>query len=279
MKPRQIRTLAQKSDKILFEELARGMQLTRENASRLWSASRAIRQADNLQASCILRIVAEEEEAKYLMLLDAARCNRDNQLRHHLKRFYNHLARGIYARACSWKSSTYGEHIRYVDQERQKFYLDGPNDVDWIFRNSILEEREEVFYVDYIEREDSFTWVSPSDKISQDTLLKLNIPSHAVSLVEMLDKAGYSSAAALEIVSQRWHDIKLDPEVHHAWVRQLMADELGEFDNKGISGTRDPQFINALVWNYTFPLHLADLSEISVSMEDLKEERNRHSLI
>jgi hypothetical protein len=42
------------------------------------------------------------------------------------------------------------EAVTYLARERQALYLDGPEDVDWIFRNAIEQRREEAIYVYYI---------------------------------------------------------------------------------------------------------------------------------
>jgi hypothetical protein len=53
-------------------------------------------------------------------------------------------------RACGMRPGTLAELQEYVDNHREEFYLDGPNDVDWIFRNEVLEGREGALYVDYV---------------------------------------------------------------------------------------------------------------------------------
>jgi hypothetical protein len=49
-----------------------------------------------------------------------------------------------------------------VDRERKEFYLDGPNDVDWIFYNDILRTREETIYVDFVENDGQHVWHDPT---------------------------------------------------------------------------------------------------------------------
>jgi hypothetical protein len=51
--------------------------------------------------------VAEEEAGKFLILFDAARCPR-LWLGHHLKKFNDQLAKGIYADAYGWHAATCG---------------------------------------------------------------------------------------------------------------------------------------------------------------------------
>jgi hypothetical protein len=82
--------------------------------------------------------------------------------------------------------------VRYVDLLRRNYYLDGPNDVDWLFRNEIMAEREERLYVDYVETDDGDMWISPRryDGIGP------RYASGAVELVGALSRAGMSNARA-----------------------------------------------------------------------------------
>ncbi len=60
-------------------------------------------------------------------------------------------ARSLYAEYYNLASpSDLTEIQRYVDRERQTLYLEGLNDVDWVFRNDILRKRGESIYVDYV---------------------------------------------------------------------------------------------------------------------------------
>jgi len=55
-----------------------------------------------------------------------------------------------------------------MERERRRFYLDGPNGIDWIFPRAISTDREQAMYVDYVK---DFTdvsggerlWISPAD--------------------------------------------------------------------------------------------------------------------
>lgn len=87
----------------------------------------------------ILDQLASEEAAKFLMLLDAASCPRELLKGHLVRRFYDHLTRAIYVAACHWKPGSFREFRSYVERERQSHYLDGPNGLDWIYRNSSRE--------------------------------------------------------------------------------------------------------------------------------------------
>ena len=83
-----------------------------------------------------------EEAAKYHILLDAVRTDRRaTAFSTQLSRFNDHLAKGLYAGYQSTAPASYGESLAFLERERRELYLDGFNDVDWIFGNDILRER------------------------------------------------------------------------------------------------------------------------------------------
>ena len=151
MIPRRVAALADLEDADLFARVSEGLALIAEAANTIYASAKALSIQEHGRGSNILLGVAKEEASKYLILLDAIRCPRSpkQSLQKHLKRFSHHLARGIYAEASWWRVGTFGQLRKYVDMERADFFLDGPNDVDWIFRNEITREREEALYVDY----------------------------------------------------------------------------------------------------------------------------------
>ena len=136
---RAIKDLCQLADAELFGEVATGISHIVNNANRLDSAAAKLSENDHRHAARIVGNLAEEEAAKGLILLDAVRCprNRSADRDRTLGYFYDHLAKGIYAEACGWRPADFAEVTRYVESERKEFYLDGPNDVDWIFPNRI----------------------------------------------------------------------------------------------------------------------------------------------
>ena len=73
--------------------------------------------------------------------------------------------------------------MKGVDDERRSPYLDGPNDVDWIYPNSITQQWMDDLYVGYV-REDSEEggqgkcyWASPRVDDSMDTILRHHTPA------------------------------------------------------------------------------------------------------
>jgi len=155
--------LSQLADADLFSTGARGLRLILANALNLWRQASFAERAGHKQGAVILTGFAEEEAAKFHILMDAIRCPRDNRFSEHLRNFYDHLARGIYARHYEARPADFEEVKRYVNSERVALYLDGPEGFEWIFRNQIIERRESQIYVDYIQPEESrHSWSCPT---------------------------------------------------------------------------------------------------------------------
>jgi AbiV family abortive infection protein len=134
--------------------------LAARNALALEADARELWQQKRGRGHAALRCHATEEAAKFLVLLDAVRCPRDPRdvLERQLSRFHDHLAKGIYARYCDLEPHTLADADRFTETDRLDFYLDGPNDVDWIFPNSILFARESALYVDYVKTDEGHVW-------------------------------------------------------------------------------------------------------------------------
>ncbi len=130
MKHKAIPDLAQLSDSDFLREIATGLTLLHNNANEIQKSATLLFEANNHVASQILQLVANEEAAKYFILLDAARCPLGSAKRGaQLRKFNDHLAKGIYAKALDWRPDKLGALRRYVSTELDKFYLDGPSDV------------------------------------------------------------------------------------------------------------------------------------------------------
>src|SRR4051812_19358894 len=98
MRPRAVHDLAQLGDTEFFSELAKGIGLCFANAARLMEDVAAPSQQGRFQTTRILQNVANEETAKAMILLDAARCRRhpSELVVHQLRYFADHLPKGLY---------------------------------------------------------------------------------------------------------------------------------------------------------------------------------------
>ena len=128
------------------------MPLIVDNAVSLDETAHRLYREKESRASEIMQGFAEEEAAKFLILIDFVRCPRDSDRRAQvLKRFYDHVEKRVYAMTCSYpRIASFRELSELVDSECRSYYLDGPNWVDWISPNSISANREQALYVDYV---------------------------------------------------------------------------------------------------------------------------------
>ena len=110
MRERRIKDLVQLSDTDFIRTTSEGLSLIVENAGQLATAAKSLKDAKHPQGTEILKLMAGEEAAKFLILMDAVRCPlKETKLRSRtLGYYYNHLARGIYADLASAPSSASG---------------------------------------------------------------------------------------------------------------------------------------------------------------------------
>jgi AbiV family abortive infection protein len=121
------------------------MRAVLANARSLVEDAEVLAEAGRQLSAALLLTVAEVEAARYHVLLDAVRCERRGpNVARQLKRFNDHLAKGLYARYVMIVPASFGEALEFLERERRMLYLDGPNDVDRIFGNSILQDRNKL---------------------------------------------------------------------------------------------------------------------------------------
>jgi hypothetical protein len=269
---RAIKSLANLPDDRLFREIAEGLGLVHEHAAEL---ARCLREASRPRSIRVLEPLLREEAAKYLILLDAVRCPRSG-LADQLSKFSNHVARLIYADVCDWHVASFGELAGYIGHDLQQYYLDGPNDVDWIFRNSINSEREEALYVDYLRNDDgTFRWHSP---LGCDDAFRLGIPEPSVvRLVAAMHEAGLGSAPALAVIAKHWRDVVVGDDTTVGELHELNLGTLKALESAGLLIECDPAVYRAIIHGWSFPLHTQSLKEIEVDVGELRRRRDAWS--
>ena len=144
--PRRMSRLEQMTESSKREAMSYGLAKIAENVRSLLTEVDRIGNTA-ARASTILTHIAAEEAGKGFIMVDYMRPYSDmsGEMRsRHLKNVYFHLARGIYVKYYESRPDTFREVQSIVDSYRVSHYLDGPNDVDWIFRNEIENERERV---------------------------------------------------------------------------------------------------------------------------------------
>jgi hypothetical protein len=254
--------------------IAEGLGLIAEHITTLHGDLLHLIQVGRRRSAAVVDGLAQEEAAKALILLDVVRMGwRDQALvRRQLSRFYNHLARGIYARVVEGRPADFAEVRRYVDNLRRSRYLDGPNDVDWIFRNTIMAEREDDLYVDYVVAEDERFWTTPARRDDYSAVR----PGMIIELVIALDRLGCLSVEGLGVVATAWHGqlIKDDTpwKIVAAINRQIVDASLRAGLAQRELTDRD---VRLILEQWTFPLFYLDLKEEKVESKDLQAQRDR----
>lgn len=275
---RSIKHLCQLDDDRLFAECAIGIEKVVEVVQRLDAAAASLSASgQNLPAS-ILGDLAAEEAAKVLILIDLIRCPKARGLeRSRVARyFYDHVAKGVYAIASRWNVADFNELAEGINEKRAAYYLDGPNDVDWIFRNSILQEREDQMYVGYV-RDDTEgeglgepIWTSPdadsSFPYSQPFIVRI-----AISLFSV----GLTSPASLKIIASIWRHVNPSPAMPVEELWGLNHKTLEELHAAGHL-KKEAEAEYGFVWKkWPYPMWPLDLTEDKKNAEDLKKALRR----
>jgi hypothetical protein len=274
MEPRMVHLLAGVPDDKLIHEVARGLTLIFEHVSQLQSSIETLCEEKQPRGVAAVRTIADEEAAKYLILVDAIRCPRkaQRQRAEQLRRCNDHLSKGIYAYIAGMSPADLGEIRRIAKGLRQSYYLDGPTDYDWIFRNSIEEQRERTLYVDYVRTDEGADWEAPD--VHDDRIFLYGDPSGVVRIVQALTHAGIASVDGLRVVAEVWRNFVPEAETHWQEVaprNRLTLEMLQERDLVGDAFTdRDAQVI---VDEWTFPLHHEELSVIRVNLDELRRRQ------
>lgn len=278
MRARAIGDLAQLSDADLFNEVAAGLELIGNHVVALEQDGRELAGLRRQRGSRILLALVEEEAAKYLILVDAVRCPRDpgERFAAHLRRFNDHLAKGLYRQASRFALTPYENFLDHLRFDRAQFYLDGPNDVDWIFRNSISDARERAMYVDYVATDEDHLWVAPQHTESDDDTA-FAFPHQMPAIVEMatsLHQVGVGVPGALKLLADVWRPVEMVPAFGWHDLRELNTTTLHALSDAGLLREASSSTYSTIVNRWMFPLHSADLSLIKVDKNDLRRAQD-----
>ena len=273
-----IKDLAQLPDRRLFEEIAIGIRHIVENAESLESVAVRLAKMKEHRACGIIRSLVEEEAAKVLILLDVVRCpkgERNGRMRA-LNSFYSHLAKRIYAEACSWRPSNFYDLEQYIDLERREYYLDGPNDVDWIFLYDAKAERERRMYVDYVqdvtEQDGERYWVFPTATTSGERHDEHDTPT-CLCMVRALHRVGVTTPEG-SVVSRVWREFRPSPDTTSIELSQWTRRTLDEVPKKEPYSDLLEEDLRAIVFDWPFPLWSFCLTRMrKQSLDELRGQR------
>lgn len=255
--------------------IAEGLELLVENVATLDAGVEVLRDAESKRGLWVLAGQADEEAAKILILLDLMRMDPRDQraMTRQLQRFHQHLARCIYVEMVHMSPANFLEVHAIVESMRPSHYLDGPNDVDWIYPNQLLAERERRLYVDLISEDKRQRWTTPA----QDEALGFGGPSAAVrDLVRSFARLGLTSAAGLALVAETWSGRDVEDETHWGAIVTINSEIAEALVDRGLLTAHAEQAdLDRLVSGWGFPLGALDLSQLEVSPAELHEEQER----
>ena len=262
-----------------FPVLAEGAELIAENVETLAEDIEALGEKRRYRAVAALRVFAEEEAAKVLIILDIARGGwRDQKVtKSALGSFYSHLSRGLYVQPYGGSPADLAEVRRYVDMWRREFYLDGPMEVDWIFSNDLITGREERLYVDYVEDENGDRrWVSPRQRSEMlDAPFSFpDPPSVVVQLVGSMRRIGLLSVVGLEATRETFEGVVIDDCMHWQDLQPLNIKVLQKLVDAGRITNDAVEDARYVVEHWIFPLTSLDLTLEKVDPAELKQARD-----
>jgi AbiV family abortive infection protein len=276
--PRAILDLTQLDDDRFFEEVAQGMRLCLRNALQLWRDAKLLSKRRRAQGFQIIKLLVEEEAAKFHILLDAVRCprSRPDDFSRHLKCFADHLSRGLYTEYYQWTEMPLTEAVTYIDRERRTLYLDGPEGVEWIFRNAIECRREEAIYVDYIARDElraEHDWHCPNPRLL-DMYRLVSTPT-VLRVAKALHHTGFSRPEAIRIVAQIWRNAQAPETLTWEQVEDLNLQTLNRLQEANLVGHATQATQRTIVNEWRPPLYPLNLRKLDVNPAKLREVQDQ----
>ena len=271
MKARGLSLIRQRSYQEQLEEISLGMDTIAENVFKLDACTTALRSEDYKRGCRVLKYLTEEEAAKVLILMDYVRLpqaeheNCSRQLRY----FYDHFVRCLYAETCNTlQPANWTEVCTWVEQSIPSLYLDGPNDVDWIFRNDLTERRETALYVDYVASDNDRRWYGPK---LMDVVPDWDRPPLITYLLGSMSSLGLFRIDMLRYINEVWSCVALTPEFPRSRIdemsRSVVDKALSLLPDRSEAHNRNA---NIVVDLWGFPLGQLDLNMVPIKESELR---------
>ncbi len=276
MRPRAFPDLNLLPDPEFFREVAVGLGHIAKNVTAIDADARRLVEEKRGRGARILDAFAAEEAGKYMILLDAVRCPRNPPGRLHaqLKKAGQHLPKILYSELCDIRPADFAEVKRWIDSESQQFYLDGPTGGDWIFRNRMVQSREDTLYVDYIAAEGDHFWNFPCHM--DDSLVELSPSRASVRMVAALSQAGFGAEAALPVIAELWRPLPMADSTHTRTLRGWNVESLKALESRKLLLERPDADYSLIAGEWPFPLYDLPLKEIPVDTKDLESRKSSY---
>ncbi len=273
--------LATLNDEDLFRVVSEGVPSIVNNAVKFNDAARLLFEARKFRMSSVMEGFASEEAAKVLILIDLVRCPRNWPERSKVaNRFYGHVTKRIYAKSCTYPLiSTFKEMTEFVGDESQTFYLDGPSGIDWVFVNSLIDEREQNLYVDYVKSFDpenkDYHWRIPFDL---DSFVSEYRTPACVQLSYFLSELGAKSPSGLRAIGRIWRKFKPNSETDRTELIELIDCTLK--DLRLLTAEKENSNAeNFVKFHWSFPLWSLEIKEPQPQSKKPKELLKRRDRI
>lgn len=265
MKPRQFAQIASKRPAERWQLLADGLQLLAASIEQLLEEIAQANTAGAYRAGHLACNVAREEAGKFLVLIDVAR-DRGSQKQMHsqLRRASSHPEKLMYAQMADYSIGDSNEMRRAIAAHRDRYYLDGPNDFDWIFPNDLITRRESAMYVDLVEYEGGdLDWNTPPSPTRDH-------PRRSTHLVVAIWRAGLTTLDGLFALGEAWKDFDYEENTTAAEWTSRTNNAVAHLPNS-IASDRDSAAFAA--WWWPMPITRFDITMNEVKLEDVKARR------
>ncbi|MBL4799525.1 MAG: AbiV family abortive infection protein [Oleispira sp.] len=262
--------------------IAEGLPILMQSAGSLLEASKELN--SHPRSAAMLRSHAVEEIAKILILVDLVRCpvsQRPSRVGKMTKWFYDHLARLIYVEAQSWKPMHARQLQEYIDEHRRTHYLEGAYG-EYIMPNFEVYRRESDMYADIEGEEDgTLHWSDPQstyrDFDTNALLTRISSTPQSWLVCTALQDFGVFTRQGLDVVSSTWKQVGFREEENLQDTNNLTYEMVCALEKASLlSDNAEKDQLGILYRNWQLPMYRMDFSPIEISLEDLKDERDRN---
>ncbi|MBG0795929.1 hypothetical protein IYY11_21460 [Methylocystis sp. H62] len=255
-----------------LELIAEGLPVVFQSAQGFWDAAEVLKERH--READVLEGFAEEEAAKILILMDIVRCPPSlvsSKIGLMVSRFYDHLARLLYAEAQRWKPMHVSQLREYVDEQRRAHYLEGYAG-EYILPNWNIARRESQLYADIEAYEDGApTWNAPTGYASGLPRLK----PVALRVAESLSNVGAYSLKGVQAIANFWGTTEFKDTENWQDSENLTRCLLETLIAEGLPSERaSEQDMSMLYDSWQMPMYNLEFKLIDVPLEDLERERD-----
>lgn len=264
VKSRAVKHIGQLNDGELFNFISEGMDHIIENVLSIEADVGQLLDSGRIRGARILRLFAEEEAGKFLVLLDLVRSLRSScDFSRQLKHFYDHLAKRIYVWSCISNQNYFSTVKSTIDFFRKESYINPITVNSLQDKEQLPDEREGILYIDCFEEDGKLDWITPNhiDKIYQ----RIGLPdSNVILLVGALFYAGFTKPSSLKKIASRWRLIQMYDEYSRVELDRDINATVDDLKRAGLHPPNVEQYLTVIKQFWFFPLHSLKLCKMTV---------------